>query len=82
MSDTPFTPSVNQNLRAVTCLLGDSFDLIVRELDAAGTKACTVSFDGLCDEMKITEAILKPLTAKDAPKTRPGSFPSPAPAAR
>ena len=74
MTDTPFTPSVTQNIRLLTCLLGDSFDLIVRELDAAGTKACTVSFDGLCDEMKITEAILKPLTAKDAPKTRPGTL--------
>ena len=62
MPDTPFTPSSAANLRAVKDLLGDSFDLVIRELSVAGLRAYTVSFDGLCDELKITEAVVKPLT--------------------
>lgn len=74
MPDTPFTSSVSSNLRAVRALLGDSFDLVIRELSVAGTKAYAVSFDGLCDEMKITEAVIKPLTAQDAPKAHRGEL--------
>ena len=62
MQDTLFTASVSYNLRAVRALLGDSFDLVIRELSVAGLKAYTVSFDGLCDELKITETVIKPLT--------------------
>ncbi len=62
MSDAIFTTAAEANLRAVKTLLGGSFDLVVRELSVAGLKAYTVSFDGLCDELKITEAVVKPLT--------------------
>ena len=68
MPDTPFTPSLSSNLLALQKQLGDSFDLIVRELTVAGTKACAVCFDGMCDEMKIAETVVKPLTD---PKLKP-----------
>ena len=65
MPETPLTPSLSSNLLALQKQLGDSFDLIVRELTVAGTKAYAICFDGLCDEMRIAEAVVKPLTAKD-----------------
>ena len=68
MSSTPLTPSLSSNLLALQKQLGDSFDLIVRELTVAGTKAYAVCFDGMCDEMKIAEALIKPLTD---PKLKP-----------
>lgn len=62
MPTPPLTPSASFNLRAVRGALGDSFDLVIRELTVAGTKAYALCFDGLCDELRLTEAVLRPLT--------------------
>ena len=62
MPNAPLTPSASLNLRALRELLGDSFDLVVRELAVAGTKAYAVCFDGLYDELKAAETAIKPLT--------------------
>ena len=43
----------------------NSFDLQIRELEIDGKKAAAVFLDGMCDEMKMTESILKPLTDRE-----------------
>ena len=61
-NDPPLVLSAGTNLLSLRSLLGDSFDLVIRELSVAGTKSYAVCFDGLCDERKVTEAAIKPLT--------------------
>lgn len=53
-----------ENLRMLETMFGGSCDLITRELEEDGRKAGIALLDGMCDEMKITEAVLKPLAKK------------------
>ena len=51
-----------ENAQAVKARFGGSFDLAIREFGIGGKPAAAVFLDGMCDEMKITESIIKPLT--------------------
>ncbi len=67
-----FTGNAKIDCQSIRDIFGDSFDLVVRELDFAGKTAFVFILDGMCDEIKITESIIKPLTEqkrslKDSP---------------
>lgn len=56
--------STEKNAQKIREMFGDTFDLVIREFSVNGKKAAAVSLDGMVDEMKITESIIKPLTDK------------------
>ena len=53
---------IRLDTKSITDAFSGSFDLIVRALDFAGLPAVTFVLDGMCDEIKISESIMKPLT--------------------
>lgn len=55
------------NVKEIKRIFGNSFDLVIREFEVDLKNAAAVSFDGMCDENKISETIIKPLT-------NPGNF--------
>ena len=59
-------PSLYKKAEDNACALrkrfADSFDLAFRLLEIGGKPAAAVYLDGMCDEMKITESVIKPLT--------------------
>lgn len=60
-----FTGDVKKDCQNIKELFGGSFDLVVREIDFAGKTAFVFILDGMCDEIKITESIIKPLTEQE-----------------
>lgn len=50
------------NVNEIKKIFGGSFDLLIREFEVNLRRAAAVSFDGMCDENKISETIIKPLT--------------------
>lgn len=61
-SETKFTGDAVKDCSIIKEIFSDCFDLIVREIDFAGRRAFVFVLDGMCDEIKITESIIKPLT--------------------
>ncbi len=57
-----FTGNAVTDSGIIKNIFSDCFDLIVREIDFAGRRAFVFLLDGMCDEIKITESIIKPLT--------------------
>ena len=57
-----FTGDARKDCAALKKIFEDCFDLIVREIEFAGRRAFVFVLDGMCDEIKITESIIKPLT--------------------
>lgn len=57
-----FSGKLEEDAKTIESLFEGSFDLTVRELLFGKTKIKTFILDGMCDELKITESILKPLT--------------------
>lgn len=57
-----FTGNAEEDMKKIKELFGGSFDLIVRHLLFGGQSAYAFVLDGMCDEIKITESIIKPLT--------------------
>lgn len=56
--------SAEKNAQTLRDAFSNSFDFAVRDFYVNGKKAAAVSLDGMVDEMKITECIIKPLTDK------------------
>ncbi|MCH5198128.1 MAG: spore germination protein [Oscillospiraceae bacterium] len=56
--------STEKNAEKISEMFSNSFDLTLREFSVNGKKAAAVSLDGMVDEMKVTESIIKPLTDK------------------
>lgn len=69
-----FTGSLEADKKAVTELFSDSFDLIARDIETDGIKLCAVSLDGMCDELMITETVIKPVTAHGIKLKKHGVF--------
>ncbi len=63
-NETQFTGNAVSDSSIIKNIFSDCFDLIVREIDFAGKRAFVFLLDGMCDEIKITESIIKPLTDK------------------
>ncbi len=57
-----FTGNAVKDAENIKNIFSGSFDLVVREIDFDGTKVFVFILDGMCDEIKITESIIKPLT--------------------
>lgn len=52
------------NIRLLKAEFSGSFDLVIRELTVLGRKGYLALLDGMCDEMRLTEALVKPLPEK------------------
>ena len=61
ISDT-FTGNIDTDSNKIRDIFSDCCDLIVREIYFAGRRAFVFTLDGMCDEIKVTESIIKPLT--------------------
>lgn len=61
ISDT-FTGNIDTDRNKIMDIFSDCCDLIVREIYFAGRRAFVFTLDGMCDEIKVTESIIKPLT--------------------
>ncbi len=57
-----FTGNVHKDMKSLQELFGGSFDLVIRHLLFAEKSTYAFVLDGMCDEIKITESIIKPLT--------------------
>ena len=53
------------NVRALKELFHGSFDLQIREFAVNGSPAAAAFLDGMCDETRIAECVIKPLTDKE-----------------
>ncbi len=60
-----FTGDITADSNQIKELFSDCFDLIAREINFGGKRAYVFTLDGMCDEIKITESIIKPLTDKE-----------------
>lgn len=56
------TGKTDEDMKNIKSLFGDSFDLVIRHLLFGEKSAYAFVLDGMCDEIKITESIIKPLT--------------------
>lgn len=61
----PIQKSAAENAAFIKSAFHNSFDLQIRAFTVAGAPAAAVFLDGMCDEMKIAECVLKPLTNKE-----------------
>ncbi len=59
-----FSGNITRDSDRIKEIFADCFDLISREIDFGGRRAFVFTLDGMCDEIKITESIIKPLTDK------------------
>ena len=59
---TPLTGSLKTDAEEVKKRFGASFDLLIRFVKLGETDAAFISLDGMCDELKATEAVIRPLT--------------------
>ncbi len=57
-----FTGKAEEDMKSIKELFGGSFDLVIRHLLFGGKSTYAFVLDGMCDEIKITESIIKPLT--------------------
>lgn len=62
---TVLSKSIEINKAAIKELFGCSFDLLMRDIVSSDKKFCIISLDGMCDETKTAEYIIKPLTYPD-----------------
>lgn len=62
------TGNVNLDEKSITRSFSGSFDLVKREIDFSGIRAFVFILDGMCDEIKITESIIKPVTDCEIPE--------------
>ena len=60
-----FTGNAVKDCEIIRDIFSDCFDLIVREIIFGGRTAFVFTLDGMCDEIKITESIIKPLTDEE-----------------
>ena len=58
----PVLPDPAADAQALQKMFSHSTDLAVRAFEIDGRAAAAVFLDGMCDEMKITECVIKPLT--------------------
>ena len=63
-ASSPFTGNTAKDLKALTELFNRSSDLVIREILFGQRRIFVFLLDGMCDEIKITEGIIKPLTEK------------------
>lgn len=59
---TPLSAVLEENTAAIKTRFGKSFDLLVRPARIGEAAAVFISLDGMCDELKICEAVIKPIT--------------------
>lgn len=57
-----FSGDVQRDAEAVRRKFGPSADIVMREMLCSGRKVYAFMLDGMCDEIKITEGIIKPVT--------------------
>ncbi len=63
-SKKPIHPSLETNLKAIGEKLGSSFDLLVRQCRIQSADGAFVLLDGMCDELKLIQSVITPLTEK------------------
>ncbi len=61
----PFTGNVTRDADEIRNYFGGSFDVISREILYGEIRIAVFMLDGMCDEIKITESVIKPLTDHD-----------------
>ncbi len=59
-----FSGDAKNDAESIKKLFGGSFDLIIRQIETDGKTAFIFVLDGMCDEIKITESVVKPLTSE------------------
>ena len=55
-----------RNAQALQSAFHGSFDLQIRTFTVNGAPAAAAFLDGMCDEMKIAECVMKPLTSRES----------------
>ena len=68
---TPICSDLNKNVGLIKERFGGSFDLLIRPVKLGHGDAAFVLLDGMCDELKMTEAVIRPLTERDYPEKSP-----------
>lgn len=58
-----FTGNVLEDAGKIRDIFGKSFDIVSREIKTEHLHAVCFMTDGMCDEIKITESVIKPLTS-------------------
>lgn len=69
---TPLSHSLEANVEKIKEAFGGSFDLLIRHALIKNTPSAFILLDGMCDELRISAAVIKPLTEGkdgDAPLT-------------
>lgn len=67
-AEKAITGQLSEDLLSIKNEFGESSDLIVREILFGDTSIYVLLLDGMCDEIKVTESIIKPLTEKHPEK--------------
>ncbi len=62
LESTPVSGNALRDCENIISAFSGSFDLVKREVSFSGIRAFVFILDGMCDEIKITESIIKPLT--------------------
>lgn len=68
---TPIPTSLAECEEAIKSRLGQSFDLLIRECKIQSCDGAFFLLDGMCDELKLIQSVIAPLTEKHA-FTEPG----------
>lgn len=56
-----FSGKASEDGKAIRELFGKSCDIVMREIICSGKRAFVFMLDGMCDEIKLTESIIKPV---------------------
>lgn len=66
---TPLDCSLGKNIQAIKNAFGESFDLLIRRIVIEGVQCAVFSIDGMCNEQRISDCILQPVTDLSFRKT-------------
>lgn len=61
----PLSTDVDKNTDDVRASFGNSFDLLIRSAELNGRHAAFAALDGMCDELRMAETVIKPLLNGD-----------------
>ena len=66
---TPLDTALGKNIQAIKNAFGKSFDLLIRRIIIEGVQCAVFSMDGMCNEQRISDCILQPVTDLSFRKT-------------
>lgn len=66
--NTMLSPRLTQNLAQIKSAFGASFDLLIRNTEIQKTPCAFILLDGMCDELRISATVIRPLTETEKTK--------------